>query len=113
MQLSEMSKDERSLLLYLESQATDYGGKLDARRMNADDFKILDRWKTSGFILGGRIAFEDIKTHGQHTFDHWVVLSEDAWKLAHEERRARADRLMAKLTVKRLGLEESTEETQP
>lgn len=106
MNLAEMSKEERSLLLYLEAQATDYAGKLDARRMNAEDFKLLSAWKASGFVLSGRIAFQDVKTHGQHTFDHWAVLSEEAWTLAHAERRARCERLTEKLTVERLGLPE-------
>lgn len=101
-----MDKDERSLLLYFECQAVDYGGKIDARRMNNDDFQIAKRWNEEGFVRFGRIASGDIKSYGQTQFDHWCVLSEHAWDLAHEERRARNVRVEDKLTVHRNGYDE-------
>lgn len=100
----ELTKEEKSLLLYMETQAVDYGGKLEAVRMNADDFEIAKRWNESGFVLFGRIAANDIQTRGGITRTHWCVLSEDAWATAHAERRARCQRLMDKLTVQRIGL---------
>jgi len=42
--LDEMDKDERSLLLFLETQATDYGGLVDARHMNDEDMRIVEQW---------------------------------------------------------------------
>ena len=39
-QLTDMTKDERSLLLFFETAATDYGGLVDPRHMNAEDWKI-------------------------------------------------------------------------
>lgn len=98
------SKEERSLLMYFETQATDYGGTLESVRMNADDFALAKRWREAGFIQFGRIAFDDIKRHGGVARDHWVVLSEEAWKLAHAERRARCERVMSTLKVERKGL---------
>lgn len=97
------TREENSLLLYLETQAVDYGGTLESVRMNADDFAILRRWKEAGFVHFGRIAFQDVKKHGGVARDHWVVLSEEAWTMAHTERRARCERVMARLKVERNG----------
>ncbi len=101
----ELTREEKSLLLYMETQAVDYGGKLQGVRMNADDFSIAKRWNESGFVLFGRIAAHDIKqTAADLPRTHWCVLSDDAWAAAHAERRARCERLMDKLTVQRIGL---------
>ncbi len=98
------TRDEKSLLLYFETQAVDYGGTLESVRMNADDFAIAKRWNEAGFVRFGRIAFHDIKKHSGVARDHWCVLSEEAWALAHAERRARCARVMATLKVERKGL---------
>ena len=95
---------EKSLLLYFETQAVDYGGKLESVRMNADDFAIAKRWNEAGFVQFGRIAFHDIKNNAGVARDHWCVLSDEAWKLAHAERRARCERVMAKISEQRIGL---------
>ena len=92
MKLSEMTKDERSLLLYLESRATDQGGTVDARRMNKEDFDIAKRWNEDGFIEFGRVASCDLAIDRTY----WVVLTPPAWDLAHQERIARADRMWDK-----------------
>lgn len=102
-QLNSMSKEERNLLLYLETAATDYGGLYSSVKVNAADVEILDRWNKSEFVHSGRIAFHDIpQMLGAKT--NWCVLSEDAWALAQRERRLRSARLMDKLSVERLGL---------
>jgi hypothetical protein len=100
----ELTREEKSLLLYMETQAVDYGGKLEAVRMNSDDFAIAKRWNETGFVQFGRIAFHDITKLAGVARDHWCVLSEEAWAVAHAERRARCQRLMEKLTVQRIGL---------
>ena len=103
----ELTKEEKSLLLYMETQAVDYGGKLQSVRMNADDFDVAKRWNESGFVLFGRIAANDHVTRGssgKYLCTHWCVLSDEAWEAAHTERRARCQRLMDKLTVRRIGL---------
>lgn len=91
MKLSTMSKAERSLLLFLESRAVDHGGLVAGSHMNADDFAMAKAWTEAGFIEFGRIPFDEIVGDS----GNYVVLSTDAWALAHEERRARNARLMA------------------
>lgn len=98
------TNSEKSLLLYFETQAVDYGGKLESVRMNTDDFAIAKRWNEAGFVQFGRIAFHDIKKNAGVARDHWCVLSDEAWKLAHAERRARCERVMAKISEQRIGL---------
>ena len=95
-----MTKDERSLLLFLETCAVDYGGKIDARHMNKDDFRIAESWDRSGYLKFGRICYKDIPS-SVTAKTHWVELSEDAWKDAHAERRARFDRIESKRTWNR------------
>jgi len=90
-----VTKDEQSLLLYLESCSTEKGGILDSSRMNTDDMNTLIEWHASGFIKWGRIAFHDIKEGATH----WVVLSEEAWSAAHQERKARCARLYEQIAV--------------
>ena len=88
--LETMDKDERSLLLFLESCAVEHGGRVDIRHMNPQDLQIICQWVDEKLIEWGRIKSKDIKLH----FTHWVILSDKAWKLAHKERRARCERLM-------------------
>lgn len=104
---------EKSLLLYFESQATDYGGTLQGVRMNTEDFLLARKWREAGFVQFGRIAFDDIKRDGGVARDYWVVLSEEAWQLAHAERRARCDRLADRLKVQRIGLEPASGTREP
>lgn len=87
-----MTKEERSLLLYFETQAVDYGGSLESRRMNRGDFDIAKKWADEGLIQFGRIHSSCIKQGGARIATHWVILSEEAWSAAHKERRARRDR---------------------
>ncbi len=101
-----MNRDELNLLLYFETAAVDYGGKLDLRRMNEDDFAIAKRWNDSEYVRFGRIAAHDIQKFSQTVFSHWCVLSNDAWIAAHVERRARNVRVESKLNVHRNGYDE-------
>jgi hypothetical protein len=88
--LSDMSKDERSLLVFFETCVVDQNGRVKIPHMNADDMEIAARWTTEGFVTFGRICAEDI---GQASWGtHSVTLSDEAWTLAHAERRARAAR---------------------
>ena len=81
-----MTKDEKSLLLYLETCAVDQTGRIDQRRMNDLDRSIAERWADEGFIKYGRIACHDINS----TLTHWCVLSSEAWMLAGALRQQRA-----------------------
>lgn len=108
-----MTTDEIRLLLYFETQAVDYGGALESVRMNSDDMVIARRWNENGFVSFGRIAFHDIKKHNGIARDYWCVLSDEAWKIAHDERKARCLRVMSRLTVERKGFGESKSEPRP
>ena len=93
MKLSDLTKEERSLLLYFESCAVDYAGKVDARRMNKDDIEIAQRWSNDRFLLFGRMAFDHINFESSPHMAYYCLLSPEAWDLAHQERRARAERM--------------------
>lgn len=108
MKIEDMNKDEKSLLLFFECAAVDYGGLCKGAHMNAEDIAIAKQWNESGFVKFGRIASKDIKSPaagGRFPNTNWVILSDEAWKLAHEERRARQKRIEKSITVERLGLE--------
>src|SRR5689334_1324943 len=90
--LESLTKSELSLLLYFESRAVDHSGRVDSRNLNDTDRGIASRWNDEGFVGYGRIASEHISPSGAH----WCSLSEAAWKLAHEARKARADRMWSK-----------------
>jgi len=87
--LESMTKDERSLLLFLETRAVDYGGRVNLQHMNREDFDIAEKWHKEGFISFGRIVHRFINKDGTHS----VVFFEDAWRLAHKERIARSKRM--------------------
>lgn len=84
--LETMTRDERSLLLYFESRAVDNSGRIDMRRMNKYDREIAEKWNSEGFARFGRIAAEYLTDQGTH----WCHLSDEAWRLVHAERKARA-----------------------
>lgn len=99
--LDDMTRDERSLLLYLETRAVDYGGKVDARHMNKEDMEIARGWNKSGFLKFGRIKFHDIDKGGTH----WCELSDEAWVLVAMERKRRCSRIMATLSFGKVGID--------
>ncbi|KKM17129.1 hypothetical protein LCGC14_1678950 [marine sediment metagenome] len=87
--LKTMSKDERSLLLFLETRYVDYGGRVNLQHMNLEDMDIVEKWNKEKFIFFGRIVMRNHNSDGTN----WCKLSQEAWKLAHEERKARAKRM--------------------
>lgn len=93
--LSEMTKDERSQLLFLETCAVDHGGLVDSRHMNTSDFSLTEQWSKDGFISFGRITFSDMEKYSKHSYkaSHWVSFSDEAWNLAHQERKNRSKRM--------------------
>lgn len=94
MTLSELTKEERSLLLFFETCHVDYGGLLDPRRMNESDQDIARDWRNRGFIRFGRITAEWLEKYSPCSYYVW--LSDEAFELAHQERRERAERMKAK-----------------
>jgi len=83
-----MSDDEKSLLLFLETRAVDYDGRVKTAHMNKEDFEIAERWNKDGFVQFGRIRASDINNDGSH----WVRLSDQAWISAHSLRQERGKR---------------------
>lgn len=105
--LTDLTREELNQLLYLETCAVDLSGRVDNRRQNDDDRAINDRWVAEGFIRYGRVCAADINSQGAH----WVRLSENAMELAHEARKARAERTWGKrayLTVEEKSKDVST-----
>jgi len=89
--LDTMTSDERNLLLYLEVRAVDQGGLVDTKHMNKEDMEIAEKWDKEGFVKFGRIKFHSIAESS-----HWCELSDEAWNIAHAERKARCKRIMSK-----------------
>jgi hypothetical protein len=83
-----LTKDEISLLLYLETRAVDHSGRVNSENMNADDFAIANRWNELGFLQFGRVA----SAHCAPGLTHWCYLSDRAMAMAHSKRRERANR---------------------
>ncbi len=83
------SKDELSLLLFLETRAVDFGGRVDIRHMNSDDIEIAKKWNESEFLEFGRIVMRNHNSDGTH----WCKLTSLAFELAHRERIARSQRM--------------------
>jgi hypothetical protein len=94
--LDDLTKEQKSLLLFLETRAVDHGGLVATEHMNDDDLAQAKSWTTAGFIGFGRLASESM-THPRRS-THWVTLSDEAWKWTHAERRARNGRLYEKRT---------------
>lgn len=92
MKTSDLSKLEKSLLLYLETCAVDKTGRVESCRMNDDDRDLAGAWNLSGFIQYGRVAAQDLR---EDRGSNWVRLSDEAWALAAALRRERADRIWA------------------
>ena len=84
-----MTKDEKSLLLFLETRQVDYGGRVNIQHMNKTDMKIGERWNKQGFVGFGKIVMRNHNSDGTH----WCKLSDDAFKVAVKLRRERADRM--------------------
>ena len=93
MKLSEMTREERSLLLYLESCLVESRGRVNLQRTNNGDMTIIDKWNNEKFIKKGRIVIDKyMETSGSM----WVEFSNSAWELAHEERKNRSTRMTKK-----------------
>lgn len=89
---TEMARDEKTLLLFLETRAVDHAGRVDIRHMNYDDMNLAQTWALEGFVEFGRIESQHHSKYGTH----YVHLSEAAMEAAHKERRARAERQWAR-----------------
>lgn len=98
--LDAMTKEQRSLLLFLETQAVDRGGMVSGENMNVEDFQIARQWAADKFIRFSRIP-TSLLAKGS-TRNHVVELSEEAWACAGLERIRRAKRSQNKVVAQAL-----------
>ena len=99
MENKNMTKDDKSLLLYLESRAVDNDGKIDSRKMNAIDDGIAKCWDEAGFIVYRRMPAKTFMHKRGHAFrsTHYVMLSQRAREMAHTLREMKEARGVERL----------------
>jgi hypothetical protein len=98
MDIEKMTRDERNQLLFLETCAVDHDGFVDVRKMNDDDAAISKGWDAEGFIIFKRVPakefmspqFRNVTGHLSRYESSYVILSDEAWKVAEELRQRRA-----------------------
>ncbi|ERJ35900.1 hypothetical protein L810_1157 [Burkholderia sp. AU4i] len=98
--ITTLTKVERSIILYAESCSVDYGGLLEGMRMNAHDHVALRKFEALGILSFGRVPAKllgPLSDFGRKP-THWVTFTDDAWQLAHALRRQRAARGSASRT---------------
>jgi len=88
MQIDEMNRDEINLLLYFETCCVDQTCRVEGQRMNAEDFALAKKWCKEGFITFGRL---------RDYYSHYCTLSDAAWTVVAEARKARGKRSEARL----------------
>jgi hypothetical protein len=79
--------------------SVDYGGLVNNQRINEEDIKTLKRWDEQGFIFYSRLTWDSVQLLYDKNNTDIVYLSEEAWKLAHEERRERSMRMRSKKPI--------------
>ncbi len=89
--ITDLTKPEKNLLLFLECCSVDYAGVYQPARINSEDLEIMDRWRDEGFIDHGRVSSEYL-TRSRCV---WAKLSPEAEDLAQQVRRERAARMWA------------------
>lgn len=97
------TREEDSLLLFLETCAVDFG-YVDVRHMNTEDMIIAERWNKDGFIIFRRMPFRWIEKLGCRAGKrntHYVVFTPEAFNIAHKLRCERAGRVATKLNETR------------
>lgn len=86
-----------SLILYLESRAVDYGGRVNHEHLNVSDLAIIREWVDGGYIEYGRIASEDVSVNGSM----WVKLGDRARGVVATKRKEMAERRWETRTYQR------------
>ncbi|VVE68902.1 hypothetical protein PAN31117_03135 [Pandoraea anapnoica] len=89
-ELADLTRQEKSFLLYAETCCVEYGGLLEGLRMNGDDMAAGRRFKELGIINFGRVPAALLGTFNGRAASNWVTFTDDAWRLAHLARRERA-----------------------
>lgn len=97
MQLSDLDKNQRSLLCYAETACVDQGGLLEGVRMNVHDHVALDLFKAARLLdfgrIPGRVLIDRPGGVPGKSYTHWVRLSPEGWTLAWECRLLRSKQL--------------------
>lgn len=96
-----MTRDECSLLLYLETCLVDKSGFVATAHMNGADFDISRRWNDAEYISFHRLKMSHITGQQRSRMipsTHVVRFSDAAWKDVAKLRRERADRVCKPLS---------------
>lgn len=95
--ITTLTRDEKSILLYAETCVVDRSGLMVGARMNEVDMAALKKFKEAGALDFGRIPYHCMQTlrHDGPGVEstHWVTFHEPAWKAAHALRRVRAQQI--------------------
>lgn len=89
---SELTRDQKSIILYVEARCVDHDGLLRGEQMNSDDHANLKAFQESGHLTYGRVpAMMLPQLRGQ---THWATLNDAGWELAHSLRKERGGRIV-------------------
>lgn len=83
-----ITKQEKFLLMCLESDAVLSLGLVNSKRFNKTDMDSFEKWIENGFIQGGKLSQQSADIYKN---THWVVLSDEAWKMVEKLRRDSAE----------------------
>lgn len=89
-----LTKDERSALVYAESCAVDFGGLLEAKRMNEADGRAFSKFVGDDILKYGRIPskfIDDVKRKTGRNATHYAQLTPRGWVVAGLLRQRRAE----------------------
>ena len=98
----EYTRDEKSLVLYLETCLVDSWGRVAGAHLNAEDIVIAENLTKEGLLQFGRLKFRAIsKLNKDHPtlsrqYHYWVRFTDKAWGCAGKWRRERSERILAK-----------------
>ena len=94
----ELTRSEKSTILYLESCAVDGCGRVESRRINNDDLENITKFKKWGLVeYFARIPFHQVeqfanlKSKNIGIPTHFVILSCAGFSAAWKARKERAD----------------------
>ncbi len=90
------TKDDESLLIYLETCAVDFG-RGGGEKMNAEEIVIARLWSESGYIGFGRLPSHMLREGRRSGDTHWVKLSPEAYADAARLRMERGQRNKKKI----------------
>ena len=107
MNCESMTKDERSLLLYFEDCMVNKMCCVQPVHMNEEDFRIAEKWHEDKFVSFVRCPYDFIRKDNPNRraggdYTHLVLLSDEAWELAHQLREERGNRQFSNIVERRV-----------